>query len=66
MLEDHRYIALLIVLTVAIFYGILKAQVFDVEVCKEKNNRMAFIKNTLLFIVTLGLIFLLTSQVSPE
>ena len=67
MLPNHRYLALLIVIVITLFFAVLKSEVFDHDInCSDENSKLLYAKKAVLFVFTIILLFILTSQVSPR
>lgn len=66
MLENNRYLALAIVVVVAVLYGILKAEVFEYDIMYENTSSYTkYARKAVLFVLTIVILFMLTAQVDP-
>ena len=70
MLADRWYMAVIIVLALAIFYAIIKSKYLETELeCMDrtgKNAKIFYARKTVLFIFTIAIVFILTIQLDPN
>lgn len=70
MLTDRWYVAVIIVLALAIFYALIKSNYLETELeCMDKtgkNAKIFYARKVVLFVFTIGIVFILTMQLSPN
>jgi len=66
MFHNHRYVALAIVIALALFFAYLKADVFDRDInLSDPTSKMFYAKKGVLFLLTMLVLFVLVGQVNP-